>query len=147
MGGRNMNLMEFTEFDLAALKSGGSTTIWLAQNIPVAPYRNGQLIVRFKTITIATAGSSAAFSLVAVAPTAEDPSKIYRNTAAGGVFPATPLSIGGVITAGTNLLYTKELSTDSIPLPNFVSLRMVVTQATVDTGLNFAVNVDLSLKE
>ncbi len=149
MGGRNIELMEFTDFDFNDLKAGGITTVWLAQNIPVRPYRNGVLQVRFRSINLA-AGTSVTFALVTVAPTAEDPARIYRATFAGVVttYPATPLSIPGTITAGAGLLYTKELTTDSLPLPDFVSLRMVVTQgAAADLALDFTAAVAVALKE
>lgn len=145
MGGRNIRLLEFTDFDFtSSLKGLGQTTIWLAKNIPTAGYRNGQLIVRFRSINFGNGSTQVTFSLVGVAPTKEDPSAFYRNL--GKTYPGTGMGPAGIINS-SGLMYSKELTTDSDPLPSFMSLQMVVYQPVLSSALTFTVNADLALKE
>ncbi len=144
MAGHRIKLINFMEFDFTPLKTFGQTAVWIADNVPIRPYRNGTLIVRFRSITLANASTTITFNVVPAAPTPEDPARFYRNL--NKTYPSGGLSISGGV-SGSALLYSKELTTDNSPLPDFVSVQMVVYQASVDTTFTFTADAELALKE
>ena len=144
MAGRTLQLMEFRDFDLSDLKTSGFTRFYPAQNIPVRGYRNGVLIWRFRSLDVAAAGSID-LSLVATAPTVEDPSRFYRDF--NNAFPKTGSIVVSGPASGSALLYSAALTTDAVPLPDYLSLRVIVFQTSVGAALKFTMSVDLVLKE
>ena len=138
---RTLPLMAFHEFDFSQLKTSGITRLF-PRLLPVGPWRNGTLIVRLRDVNIGAAGSFVDVSLVAEAPDPTDPAALYRNLNLS--FGLT--SILGPISGGA-LLYTTALTTDSVPLPSWVRLRIIARQQTVDTALSFTMGVDVALHD
>jgi hypothetical protein len=141
MAGVTLRLLNRTKYqfnDALSTTSSKVLIIPLVQNIDVAGYTQGTLLVRIHGVSIPASGPTIEFGLRTTAPTEEDPNSSYDST----VDLVTKPSVTSNTTTG--LLAPASYTSGAGGL---VSLFMQVTTGTaVAASLYVIVSVDLVLK-